>query len=53
MSKAENLIEEKTKTIISKLYQRAEREVPEYGDFSVVYEEFKNPDKNFLQVILC
>lgn len=46
MSKAENLIEEKTKTIISKLHQRAEREVPEYGDFSVVYEEFKNPDKN-------
>ena len=32
--------------MIKDVYARAEREVPEYGDFKMVYEEFKNPDKN-------
>lgn len=26
---------------------RAEREVPDYGDFASVYERFANPDNNF------
>lgn len=46
MAKAKYKIEEQVKNLVSKLHVRAEREVPEYGDFAVVYEEFKNPDKN-------
>lgn len=46
MAKAENIIEEHVRNLVSKLHSRAEREVPEYGDFAVVYEEFKNPDKS-------
>lgn len=29
-----------------KLLARAEREVPEYGEFTPVYEQFANPDKS-------
>ncbi|MCQ2738728.1 MAG: hypothetical protein MJ237_00715 [bacterium] len=32
------------KESFQKLSERAEREVPEYGDFSPVFETFKNPD---------
>ena len=32
--------------MVKKLFARAEREVPEYGSFKLVYEEFKNTDKN-------
>lgn len=46
MAKYENIIEEQVKNLVSKLHARAEREVPEYGDFAPVYEEFKNFDKN-------
>lgn len=38
----EKLIEE----YINKIFKRAEREVPEYGDFAPVYEQFTNPDKS-------
>ena len=31
--------------MIKDVCKRAEREVPEYGDFKMVYEEFKNPDE--------
>ena len=34
------------KKMVHDLFARAEREVPEYGDFKVVFEEFKNPDKS-------
>lgn len=46
MAKSENILKEQVKNLVSKLHARAEREVPEYGDFAVVYEEFKNPDKD-------
>ena len=42
---AQNL-EDFSSKIVDKLYARAEREVPEYGSFKLVYEDFKNPDKN-------
>ena len=38
-------MEEHIKNMVENLLKRAEREVPEYGDFKVVFEEFKNPDK--------
>ncbi len=31
---------------LKKLQERAQREVSEYGDFSPVYEQFKNTDKS-------
>lgn len=31
---------------IKKIYDRAEREVPEYGDFAAISEKFSNPDKS-------
>lgn len=46
MEKLEQNLETSTKKIIKDLLARAEREVPEYGGFKLVYEEFKNPDKN-------
>lgn len=39
-------MDELIKKMITDLLNRAEREVPEYGEFKVVWEEFKNPDKN-------
>jgi len=36
-------MEEHIKTMVRDILARAEREVPEYGDFAPVYEEFKNP----------
>lgn len=39
-------IEDFSSEIIEKLHARAEREVPEYGSFKLVYEDFRNPDKN-------
>jgi len=39
-------LEECVKKFTKKLSSRAEREVPEYGDFAPVYEQFANPDKN-------
>ena len=38
-------MEEHIQKMVKELFRRAEREVPEYGDFKIVYEEFKNPDK--------
>ena len=32
--------------MLQKLIERAEREVPEYGDFAPVYENFKNTNPN-------
>ena len=31
---------------VRKILERAQREVPEYGDFAPVYEQLKNPDKS-------
>ncbi len=42
VKKMEELIQKFVKTI----HARAEREVPEYGDFAPVYEQFANPDKS-------
>ena len=39
-------MEEHIQKMVKDLFKRAEREVPEYGDFKVVFEEFKNPDKS-------
>lgn len=39
-------MDELIKKMVADLLARAEREVPEYGDFKIVYEEFKNPDKS-------
>lgn len=39
-------MDELIKKMITDLLARAEREVPEYGEFRVVWEEFKNPDKS-------
>ncbi len=36
-------MEEHIKKMVQDILARAEREVPEYGDFAPVYEEFKNP----------
>ena len=38
-------MDELIKKMVADLLARAEREVPEYGDFKIVYEQFKNPDK--------
>ncbi len=38
----ENYYEDNVYELIDKITNRAEREVPEYGDFAPVYEEFKN-----------
>lgn len=38
--------EEQVQKIVKTLSDRAEREVPEYGDFRMVYETLKSPDKN-------
>lgn len=38
-------MDELIKKMVADLLARAEREVPEYGEFRVVWEEFKNPDK--------
>ena len=46
MKKLEQNLENYTNKMVDKLLARAEREVPEYGSFKLVYEEFKNPDKN-------
>ncbi len=44
MNEVKNM-DELIKKMVSDLLARAEREVPEYGEFRVVWEEFKNPDK--------
>lgn len=41
-------MDELIKKMVDDLLARAEREVPEYGDFKIVYEEFKNPDKSMI-----
>lgn len=46
MPKVETTFEDKIQKMIKDLYTRAEREVPEYGDFKMVYEEFPNPEKS-------
>ena len=38
------LMKDNVKNMVKKITLRAEREVPEYGDFAPVYEEFKNTD---------
>ena len=38
-------MEQQVKKMVGDILRRAVREVPEYGDFAIVYEEFKNPDK--------
>ena len=38
-------IEQLFENTLKKLYDRAQREVPEYGDFKIVNEKFTNPDK--------
>lgn len=40
-----NTMKQHIEKMIKDVCIRAEREVPEYGDFKMVYEEFKNPDK--------
>ena len=39
-------MDELIKKMVADLLARAEREVPEYGEFRVVWEEFKNPDNS-------
>ncbi len=39
---SEKTYEDKVYDMIDAVTERAEREVPEYGDFAPVYEEFKN-----------
>lgn len=46
MKKVEQNLESNIENMVKKLFARAEREVPEYGSFKLVYEEFKNTDKN-------
>ena len=41
-------MEENIKKMIKDILSRAEREVPEYGDFAPVFEEFKNTEKKLL-----
>ena len=41
-------MDELIKKMVADLLARAEREVPEYGEFKIVHEEFKNPDKSLL-----
>ena len=47
MPKAEETLEKQLEKMISKLTERAEREVADYGDFSPVFETMANPDKKF------
>ncbi len=46
MHEEEPTFEEKIEKTVKNLLARAEREVPEYGDFKSVYEEFPNTDKS-------
>lgn len=46
MHEEELTYEEKIQKMVKNLLARAEREVPEYGDFKSVYEEFPNTDKS-------
>ena len=46
MHEEELTFEEKIQKMVKNLLARAEREVPEYGDFKSVYEEFPNTDKS-------
>ncbi len=39
-------IEQWFENTLKKLHDRAQREVPEYGDFKIIDEKFVNPDKN-------
>ena len=41
-----NLMEESVKKMIRDLRERVTDEVPEIGEFNIVYEQFPNPDKN-------
>ena len=41
-------MDELIKKMVADLLARAEREVPEDGDFKIVYEQFQNPDKNLI-----
>ena len=41
-------MEEQIRKMINDILNRAEREVPEYGEFLPVYEEFKNTDKDLV-----
>lgn len=43
-----NNMKQHIEKMIKNVCIRAEREVPEYGDFKMVYEEFKNPDKDLV-----
>lgn len=45
MDKELKTLDNGIKHIIQELGNRAEREVPPYGDFAPVYEQFANPDK--------
>ena len=47
MNEVKNM-DELIKKMVADLLARAEREVPEYGEFKIVHEEFKNPDKSLL-----
>ena len=38
-------MDEQIKIMVENILKRAEREVPEYGEFKNVFEEFQNPDK--------
>lgn len=46
MDKEVKTLEACIKKFTRTLSKRAEREVPEYGDFAPVYEQFPNPDKS-------
>ena len=46
MNKEELNMEMRVRKIIADLRKRVEKEVPEFGEFKIVYEEFANPDKN-------
>ena len=46
MDKEVKTLETCIKKFTQALHKRAEREVPEYGDFAPVYEQFTNPDKS-------
>ena len=45
MKNVEPVFEEQIKTLIQKILERSEREVPEYGDFKMVYEILPNIKK--------
>ncbi len=48
MNKEIQTLETSIKKFVKTLANRAEREVPEYGDFAPVYEQFQNPDKSLV-----